>query len=92
METAELKSEEIVAGFIDSSLCTTCHDCININGRMFQYDDNKQVFITDPTAGTYAELAKAAEACPVRCIHLGAPRQGGQTATDKLVDRARKFN
>jgi ferredoxin len=73
-------------------MCTTCHDCINVNPRMFQYDSNKQALLADPTAGTFAELVKAAEACPARCIHPGAPRDGDSTATPALVKRARKFN
>jgi len=90
---ADVEEEKLVEeGFIDSPMCTTCHDCINVNPRMFQYDSNKQALLADPTAGTFAELVKAAEACPARCIHPGAPRDGDSTATPALVKRARKFN
>jgi ferredoxin len=89
---AESPEEELLEeGFIDSPMCTSCHDCINMNPRMFQYDGNKQAVLADATAGTYAQLVKAAEACPARCIHPGAPREGDATATPELIERARKF-
>jgi ferredoxin len=78
--------------YIDSFLCTTCNDCTNMNPRMFRYNENKQAEIADPTQGTFKELVKAAEACPARCIHPGAPREGDKTATPALVKRAAKFN
>jgi ferredoxin len=77
---------------IDTALCTSCNECINLNPRMFKYDGNKQATIADASAGTFAELVKAAEKCPARCIHPGVPRNGDRTATDKLVARAARFN
>jgi ferredoxin len=88
-ETGE--SDFVEEGYIDSPLCTSCHDCINMNPRMFQYDANKQATLADPSAGTYAELVKAAEACPARCIHPGLPQPGDSTATAQLVERARRI-
>ena len=76
---------------IDSVLCSSCHDCINLNGRMFQYNGNKQAFIADPLAGTFEQLVKAAEKCPSRCIYPGAPRDDDATVTAKLIERARRF-
>ncbi len=81
-----------VEPYIDSILCTTCQDCININSRMFRYNDDKQAFIADAGAGTYAELVKAAEKCPARCIHPGRPRDGDATGTDAMIARAAPFN
>jgi pyruvate-ferredoxin/flavodoxin oxidoreductase len=78
--------------YIDSFLCTTCNDCIDVNPQMFRYDENKQARIADAAAGTFKQLVKAAEACPTRCIHPGAPREGDRTATPALVERAAKFN
>ncbi len=57
--------------YIDSALCTTCDECTNRNSRMFKYNDDKQAYIADVSAGTYAELVKAAAACPAKCIHPG---------------------
>jgi ferredoxin len=90
-----LPEEEALAfdePYIDAPLCTTCNECTNINPRIFQYNANKQAFIADATAGTFAELVKAAELCPARCIHPGKPRSGDATATPELVERAAKFN
>jgi ferredoxin len=91
----EEEEEEAVAfsdPYIDSMLCTTCNECTNLNGRMFQYNENRQAFVADAAAGTFAELVKAAEKCPARCIHPGAPRDGDDTVTDDLIARAAKFN
>jgi ferredoxin len=78
--------------YIDSALCTSCADCININPQLFKYDANKQAFISDVAQGTYAQLVKAAEKCPARCIHPGQPAAGDKTANDALIARAAKFN
>ena len=91
----ELPEEEALAfdePYIDLPLCTTCNECTNINPRVFQYNANKQAFIADASAGSFAELVKAAELCPGRCIHPGKPRSDDSTATPELVERASKFN
>jgi ferredoxin len=96
-EAAEAAGEEEEEGpfveeaYINSVLCTTCQDCINISPQMFKYNENKQAYITDPTAGTFEQLVKAAEKCPARCIHPGAPRADDPTVTDDLIARAKKF-
>ncbi len=77
--------------YIESVLCSSCNDCTKLNNRLFVYDANKQATIGDPMAGSYAELVKAAEACPSACIHPGAPRPDDKTATPALLRRARKF-
>jgi ferredoxin len=84
-------TELILEPYIDSFLCTTCNDCIDMNPRMFRYNADKQAEIANPGAGTFKELVKAAEACPARCIHPGAPRGGDDTATPALIERAAKF-
>jgi ferredoxin len=78
--------------WINSILCTTCHDCINMNPRMFIYNSNKQAMIGDPRAGTFAQLVEAAEKCPARCIHPGKPLNPDEPNLDELVKRAAKFN
>jgi ferredoxin len=91
----EVAEEEVLAfdePYIDAPLCTTCNECTKINSRVFQYNANKQAFIADASAGTFAELVKAAELCPGRCIHPGKPRDGDSTATPELIERAAKFN
>jgi ferredoxin len=78
--------------FIDSALCTTCNECTQINGQLFKYNADKQAFIADATAGSFAELVKAAELCPAKCIHPAKPRGGDSTATPELIERAAPFN
>ncbi|MEZ5400690.1 MAG: ferredoxin [Bryobacteraceae bacterium] len=77
--------------YVESDLCTSCHDCVKINERMFRYNANQQVYLADASAGSYAELVKAAEKCPARCIHPGAPRPGDASATAAIVARGAKF-
>jgi ferredoxin len=89
---AATTSEVVADPYIESSLCTSCNDCMKINSRMFLYNAEKQAYISDPTTGTFAELVKAAEGCPARCIHPGAPRPGDRSATPQLIARAAKFN
>jgi len=94
-EAEELPEEEALGfdePYINAPLCTTCNECTNINPRLFQYNANKQAFIADATAGTFAELVKAAELCPARCIHPAKPRGDDATATPELIERASKFN
>jgi ferredoxin len=80
------------APWIESALCTSCQDCININNRLFKYDANKQAFVADASAGTFEQLVRAAEKCPARCIHPGRPAPGDTSATDGVMSRAAKFN
>ena len=78
--------------WIETMLCTTCNDCTNMNPQMFVYNDDKQAYIADPNAGTYAELVEAAEICPSRCIHPGLPLNSSEADLDELIERAAPFN
>ncbi len=78
--------------WIETPLCTSCNECINLNGRLFKYNGDKQAYIADPAAGTFAELVKAAEECPVAIIHPGAPLNPNESGLDALIKRAAKFN
>ncbi len=78
--------------WIDSILCTSCNDCLNINPQLFVYNDDKQAYITDPTLGTYAQLVEAAEICPSRCIHPGSPLNPNEPDLEELIERAEPFN
>ena len=81
-----------MAPYIESALCTSCDDCLNINKKMFAYDENKQAFIKDASAGTFAQLVKAAEKCPAAIIHPGTPINPKEKDLDKWIERARPFN
>ncbi|MBS1828455.1 MAG: ferredoxin [Acidobacteria bacterium] len=77
--------------YIDSFLCTSCNDCMKVNQLVFAYDGNKQAYIADAKAGTFAELVKAAEGCPAKCIHPGKPRPDDTSATPQVLARAAKL-
>jgi ferredoxin len=78
--------------WIDTMLCTTCDDCMAINKLVFVYNDDKQAIITDPKAGTFAEMVQAAEICPAECIHPGNPLNPDEPGLDELIARAAPFN
>ena len=58
---------------------------------MFAYDGNKQAYIKDLNAGTYAQLVEAAENCQVAIIHPGKPRNPNEPGLDELIKRAEAF-
>ncbi len=95
-ETAPEEEDEDEVSFdepwIDSILCTSCNDCTNLNQLLFVYDENKQAYIGDAKAGTYAQLVEAAEICPAVCIHPGKPLNPDEPGLDELVKRAVAFN
>ena len=69
-----------------------CDDCMGVNKMMFAYNDNKQAILRDPKAGPYADLVKAAEICPAKCIHPGKPLDPNEPGLEELVARAEPFN
>jgi ferredoxin len=77
--------------WIDTLRCPSCNECQNINDRMFAYNDNKQAYIKDLTAGTYRQMVEAAEACQVAIIHPGKPLNPNEPGLDELLERARPF-
>ncbi|MHC4451021.1 MAG: 4Fe-4S domain-containing protein, partial [Planctomycetota bacterium] len=89
----EEADEELgLEAYIETARCTTCNECTNINKRMFAYNDAKQAYIKDGTAGTFKELVQAAEKCPVRIIHPGTPLNPKEKNLEKWVKRAEPFN
>ena len=78
--------------YIDSGLCTSCDECTNLNNRMFAYNADKQAYLKDGRAGTYAQLVKAAEQCPVGIIHPGTPLNPKEKGLGALIARASRFN
>ena len=77
--------------YIETSRCTTCNECTGVNPRMFAYNENKQAYIRDRGAGTYADLVQAAESCQVAIIHPGKPLDPHEPGLDDLLTRAEPF-
>jgi ferredoxin len=77
--------------YIETSRCTSCNECTQINDKMFAYDANKQASIANPDAGTYRQLVEAAESCQVSIIHPGKPRDPNEPGLEELLARAELF-
>jgi ferredoxin len=93
-ETIE-EAEEAGGGdglWIETSRCTTCNECTQINNHIFAYNENMQAFVADPDGGTYREIVEAAESCQVSIIHPGKPRNLNEPNLEDLISRAESFN
>lgn len=77
--------------YIETARCSTCNECTTLNSKMFAYDGNKQAYIADINAGTYAQLVEAAESCQVSVIHPGKPRNPNEAGLEELLKRAEPF-
>ena len=77
--------------YIETVRCSTCNECTTLNNKMFAYDGNKQAYIADINAGTYAQLVEAAESCQVSVIHPGKPRNPKEAGLEELLKRAEPF-
>jgi ferredoxin len=82
----------VIEPSIDTARCTTCNECTNINKRLFAYNAQKQAYIKEATAGTFAQLVQAAEKCPVAAIHPGTPLNPKEKDLAKWIERAKPFN
>jgi len=78
--------------WIDTPECTACDECININPKVFAYNETKKAVVLNPKAGSYLDIVKAAEKCTAGVIHPGTPWNAGEPNLDKLTARAAKFN
>ncbi|HUO84103.1 MAG TPA: thiamine pyrophosphate-dependent enzyme, partial [Thermoanaerobaculia bacterium] len=92
--TPELEADDDLTmdPYIETARCTSCNECTDINNKLFAYDENKQAYIKDPKAGTFAQLVKAAELCPAELIHPGTPLNPKEKDLDKWIARAERFN
>ena len=77
---------------IDTEQCTSCDECIDINSKIFAYNDKKKAFIKDALGGPYKDLVKAAERCTARVIHPGLPRDRNEKNISALIKRGEKYN
>ena len=78
--------------WVETEDCTSCKDCIDALPAVFKYNDNKQAYVHNPKGGTFAQIVKAAEKCPARCIHPGVPQNKAEQSLEKWMERAAKFN
>jgi pyruvate-ferredoxin/flavodoxin oxidoreductase len=77
--------------WIETPECTACDECVEINPRIFAYNDQKQAYIVDPKGGAYKDIVRAAEKCTAGVIHPGTPFNPNETGVEKLVKRAAKY-
>jgi hypothetical protein len=77
---------------IETDRCTSCNECTQLNNKMFAYNENKQAYIADASAGTFRQLVEAAEGCQVSIIHPGKPLNPKEPGLDDLLKRAADFN
>lgn len=87
----EPQAQDPYLPWIETARCSTCNECTAINDRMFVYNENRQAYIADPDAGSYAELVLAAENCQVAIIHPGKPRNPAEPGLEELTKRAEAF-
>jgi len=80
------------AVFIDTPECTACDECMNINPKIFAYNEQKKAVIINPKAGNFVDIVKAAEKCTAGIIHPGTPWNASEANLEKLKARAAKFN
>jgi pyruvate-ferredoxin/flavodoxin oxidoreductase len=81
-----------MAPWIDTEQCTSCDECVNLNGKIFVYNADKKAVIQNPDGGPYEDLVKSAERCTARVIHPGLPRDPNAKGMDKWIKRGNKYN
>ncbi|MBI2426086.1 MAG: 2-oxoacid:acceptor oxidoreductase family protein [Candidatus Hydrogenedentes bacterium] len=77
---------------IDSTQCTACDECIQINPKIFAYNEQKKAYVKDPKGGPFKDLVRAAEKCTAQVIHPGTPANPAEKDLDKLLKRAKKYS
>lgn len=77
--------------WIETPECTTCDECVEINPKIFAYNDKKLAYVVDPKGGPFKDIVRAAEKCTARCIHPGTPWNPSEKDVSKLIKRAEKY-
>ncbi|MCP4699377.1 MAG: pyruvate ferredoxin oxidoreductase, partial [Gammaproteobacteria bacterium] len=77
--------------WIDTPDCTACDECVEINPKIFAYNDKKLAEVVDPRGGSFKDIVKAAEKCTAMVIHPGVPANPKEKGLDKLIKRAEKY-
>jgi len=83
---------DYIAPWIETEFCTSCDDCINVNPKIFGYNENKKATIKDPAGGPYCDLVRAAEKCTAEIIHPGLPADRSTPEIEKWIKRGEKYN
>ncbi len=83
---------QYMAPWLETSACTACDECTNLNSKIFAYNKEKKAYIKDPQAGPYQDLVKAAEKCTAGVIHPGLPADRSVKDIGKWIKRGEKFN
>ena len=78
--------------WIETVLCTSCNECIDLNKQIFRYNADKQAYVADPKGGPFADIVQAAESCPAGIIHPGAPQDPNEPGLEELINRAKAYN
>lgn len=91
-QEAEEESLPLGEAWIETPLCTSCNECTETNNRIFKYNAEKQAYVADPKGGPFADIVRAAENCPARIIHPGAPADPKEPGLEELIKRAAPFN
>lgn len=73
---------------IETSRCSSCGACLQVNDKLFAYNADRQAVIKDLAAGTFRDLVEAAEGCPLAIIHPGKPRDPNEEGLAELLARA----
>jgi pyruvate-ferredoxin/flavodoxin oxidoreductase len=89
---ATVASGDYLAPWIDTPNCTACDECIQLNSKVFAYNEDKKAIIKNAEAGSYKDLVKAAERCTARVIHPGLPRNRSEKGIEKWIKRGEKYN
>ncbi|TFV95665.1 pyruvate ferredoxin oxidoreductase [Algoriphagus kandeliae] len=80
------------SAWIETDECTSCNECINLNPKIFSYNQDKKAYIKDAQAGPYQDLVLAAEKCTAQVIHPGLPADKTGKDIEKWIKRAEKYN
>ncbi len=89
--TAPAGNADFEPVWIETPECTTCDECVDINPRIFAYDDDQLAYVVDPKAGSFKDIVRAAEKCTAGAVHPGTPWNVAEKDIDKLIKRAEKF-
>ncbi len=79
------------AVWIETPECTACDECMDINPKIFAYNDDDLAVVVDPKGGPYKDIVKAAEKCTASVIHPGTPWNANEPDKEKLLKRAAKY-